>query len=146
MTLTAAAKILGIALAVGLDVLALSIAVGVMRIGWPAKIRLGAAFSVAEVLMQIVGYSIGTGAGRIVGTVAIYIGFAILAGVGGFMLYESFDCRMPRFKPDSPVAPLLASLSVSLDSLGVGMSLPGVPLPLLRYSRRSLSPQSYSQR
>jgi hypothetical protein len=68
MTLTAAAKILGIAFAVGLDVLALSIAVGVMRIGWPARIRLGVAFSVAEVLMQIIGYSIDTGAGRIVGT------------------------------------------------------------------------------
>jgi putative Mn2+ efflux pump MntP len=131
MTLPTAAKILGIAFAVGLDVLALSIAVGVMRLGWPARIRLGLAFSVAEVLMQIVGYCIGTGAGRIVGTVAIYAGFAILAGVGGFIFYESFERRMPRFKPDSPVAVLLASLSVSLDSLGVGMSLPGVPLPLL---------------
>lgn len=131
MTLTVSAKIFGIAFAVGLDVLALSIAVGVMRIGWPARIRLGLAFSAAEVLMQIVGYSIGTGAGRVVGTAAIYVGFAILAGVGGFILYESFERRMPRFEPDSPLALLLASLSVSLDSLGVGMSLPGVPLPLL---------------
>jgi putative Mn2+ efflux pump MntP len=38
---------------------------------------------------------------------------------------------MPRFKPDSPVALFVAAVSVSLDSLGVGMSLPGVPLPLL---------------
>jgi putative Mn2+ efflux pump MntP len=131
MTLSIAAKILSIAFAVGLDVLALSIAVGVMRISWPARIRLGAAFCIAEVLMQIIGYSIGTGAGRVAGTIAIYAGFAILAGVGGFIFYESFERRMPRFKPDSPVALLLASLSVSLDSLGVGLSLPGVPLPLL---------------
>jgi manganese efflux pump family protein len=131
MTLTVAAKILGIAFAVGLDVLALSIAVGVMRIGWPARIRLGFAFSIAEVVMQIAGYSIGTGAGRVVGAVAIYLGFAVLAVVGGFIFYESFERRMPRFQPDSPVALLVASLSVSLDSLGVGMSLPGVPLPLL---------------
>jgi putative Mn2+ efflux pump MntP len=131
MTLTVAAKILGIAFAVGLDVLALSIAVGVMRVGWSARIKLGAAFSAAEVLMQVVGYSIGTGAGRIVGAIAIYVGFAILAGVGGFIFYESFERRMPRFQPDSPIALLVASLSVSLDSLGIGMSLPGVPLPLL---------------
>ena len=65
MTLTAGAKILGIAFAVGLDVLALSIAVGVMRIDWPARIRLGAAFSASEVLMQLVGYGIGTGAGAL---------------------------------------------------------------------------------
>jgi putative Mn2+ efflux pump MntP len=38
---------------------------------------------------------------------------------------------MPRFQPDSALALLVASLSVSLDSLGIGMSLPGVPLPLL---------------
>jgi putative Mn2+ efflux pump MntP len=131
MTLTVGAKILGIAVAVGFDVLALSIAVGVMRIGWPARIRLGLAFSVAEVLMQILGYSVGTGAGHLVGAIAIYVGFAVLAGVGGFIFYESFERRMPRFEPDSPVAILVASLSVSLDSLGVGMSLPGVPLPLL---------------
>lgn len=131
MTLTVAAKILGIAFAVGLDVLALSIAVGVMRIEWPARIRLGLAFAVSEVLMQLIGYGIGTGAGRIVGTIAIYVGFAILAAVGGFIFYESFERRMPRFRPDSPVALSLASLSVSLDSLGIGLSLPGVPLPLL---------------
>ena len=131
MTLTVAAKILGIAFAVGLDVLALSIAVGVMRVGWSAQIKLGAAFSAAEVLMQVVGYSIGTGAGRIVGAIAVYAGFAILAGVGGFIFYESFERRMPRFQPDSALALLVASLSVSLDSLGIGMSLPGVPLPLL---------------
>ncbi|MFY9666095.1 MAG: manganese efflux pump, partial [Candidatus Cybelea sp.] len=110
MTLTVAAKILGIAVAVGLDVLALSIAVGVMRIGWPARIRLGLAFSVAEVLMQILGYSIGTGAGHLVGAIAIYVGFAVLGGVGGFIFYESFERRMPRFEPDSPVAILVASL------------------------------------
>jgi len=131
MTLPVAAKILGIAFAVGLDVLALSIAVGVMRVNWPARIKLGTAFCAAEVLMQVIGYSIGTGAGRVVGTVAIYAGFAILAGIGAFIFYESFERRMPRFEPDSPVALLLASLSVSLDSLGIGMSLPGVPLPLL---------------
>jgi putative Mn2+ efflux pump MntP len=131
MTLTVAAKILGIAFAVGLDVLALSIAVGVMRVSWSARIKLGAAFSAAEVLMQVIGYSIGTGAGRIVGAIAAYVGFAILAGVGGFIFYESFERRMPRFQPDSSIALLVASLSVSLDSLGIGMSLPGVPLPLL---------------
>jgi putative Mn2+ efflux pump MntP len=131
MSLAIAAKILGIAFAVGLDVLALSIAVGAMGIGWAARIRLGAAFSTAEVLMQVFGYAIGTGAGHVVGTIAIYVGFAILATVGGFIFSESFERRMPRFEPGSPVALCLASLSVSLDSLGVGMSLPGVPLPLL---------------
>jgi putative Mn2+ efflux pump MntP len=131
MTIGVHAKILGIALAVGLDVLALSIAVGVMQIAWSARVRLGLAFSFAEVLMQVVGYGIGTGAGRIVGTIAVYAGFAILAVVGVFIIRESLERREPKFKPDSGWGLVAASASVSLDSLGVGLSLPGVPLPLI---------------
>jgi manganese efflux pump family protein len=130
MTLTTEAKILGIAFAVGLDVLALSIAVGVMRIDWPARIRLGAAFSAAEVLMQVVGYGIGTGAGRIAGTIAPYVGFAILACVGAFIFRESFEKAPPTFKVTSGWGLIVASASISLDSFGIGVSLPGVPLPL----------------
>lgn len=129
MTLTADGKILGIALAVGLDVLALSIAVGVMGIPWKARLRLGVSFSVAEVLMQVVGYAIGTGAGRIVGAVAPYVGFAILALVGCFIVRESFG-EIPTFQVDSALGLVAASASISLDSLGIGVSLPGVPLPL----------------
>lgn len=130
MTVTTAAKILGIAFAVGLDVLALSIAVGVMRISWSARLRLGAAFSVSEVLMQLVGYAIGSGAGRLGGAIAAYAGFALLAGVGAFITRESFDHGAPEFRADSGLGLVAASLSISLDSLGIGISLPGVPLPL----------------
>lgn len=131
MTLSADAKILGIALAVGLDVLALSIAVGVMRVPWKARLRLGLSFSAAEVLMQVLGYGIGTGAGRIVGVVAPYVGFFILAIVGIFIARESFAEKLPSFRVDSGLGLVAASASISLDSLGIGVSLPGVPLPLL---------------
>jgi hypothetical protein len=94
-------KILGIALAVGLDVLALSIAIGVMKIPWSSRIRLGLAFSVSEVLMQLIGYGIGTGAGRLIGTIANYLGFAVLAGVGVFIFRESFESKDSPFKVDS---------------------------------------------
>lgn len=124
-------KIFGIALAVGFDVLALSIAVGIKQIPWSARVRVGAAFAFAEVFMQVVGYGIGTGAGHVAGTIAVYTGFAVLAGVGGYILYESTKPGEPELKVDSGWGLLAASASISLDSLGVGMSLPGVPLPLL---------------
>jgi manganese efflux pump family protein len=130
VTLAIEAKILGIALAVGLDVLAVSIAVGVMRIPWSGRLRLGLAFSVAEVTMQVLGYAIGTGAGRIAGVVAIYAGFAILAAVGVYIFRES-TADEPTFKPDSGWGLVAASASISLDSFGIGVSLPGVPLPLM---------------
>lgn len=130
MTVATGAKILGIALAVGLDVLAVSIAVGVMRIPWRGRLRLGFAFSVAEVAMQLLGYLIGTGAGRVAGVIAIYVGFAVLAAVGVYIFRESFSDE-PAFKPDSGWGLVAASASISLDSFGIGVSLPGVPLPLI---------------
>jgi len=131
VTTAVALKILGIAFAVGLDVLALSIAVGIMQVPWSSRIRLGLSFSGAEVLMQIIGYAIGTGAGKVLGTIAAYAGFAVLAGVGCFIVKESFEAEDSSFKVDSGWGLIAACASISLDSLGIGVSLPGVPLPLV---------------
>ena len=111
--------------------LALSIAIGIMQSAWGARLRLGVAFSSAEVIMQLVGYGLGTGAGRIVGTIADYGGFAVLAGVGVFIMRESWKTGESKFKVDSRWGLVAASTSISLDSLGIGVSLPGVPLPLV---------------
>jgi len=81
--------------------------------------------------MQGVGYAIGTGAGQLIGTIADYAGFAVLAGVGVFIVRESFDTGESAFRVDSGWGLVAACASISLDSLGIGVSLPGVPLPLL---------------
>ncbi len=131
VTTSVEVKIVGIALAVGLDVLALSIAVGITRVPWRSQLRLGLAFSAAEVVMQVVGYGIGTGAGRVAGTIAAYVGFAVLAGVGVYMYRESYGAEKSTFRVDSGWGLVAACASISLDSLGIGVSLPGVPLPLI---------------
>jgi putative Mn2+ efflux pump MntP len=130
VTTGVALKIFGVAFAVGLDVLALSIAVGIMQIPLASRVRLGLAFSASEVLMQGVGYFIGTGAGVIIGVVSTYVGFAVLAGVGMYIIYESFQADHSSFKADSALGFFALCVSISLDSLGIGASLPGVPLPL----------------
>ncbi|HEY3674377.1 MAG TPA: manganese efflux pump, partial [Candidatus Tumulicola sp.] len=104
-------KILAIAFAVGLDVLALSIAIGIMQLPWSSRIRLGASFCAAEVIMQVIGYGIGTGAGHIVGTIADYVGFAILAAVGVFVVRESYGTEDTTFKVDSGWGLVAASAS-----------------------------------
>lgn len=123
-------KILGVAVAIGLDVFAVSIAVGIAGIPWNARIRLGAAFSCAEIGMQLLGFVLGSGFGRVIGAVAPYVGFAILAAVGVFMIRQSLVGEDAPFHVRSGIGLLVASLSISLDSLGVGFALPGVPLPL----------------
>ncbi len=131
MTTSVALKIFGVAFAVGLDVLALSIAVGIMQIPLALRVRLGVAFSISEVLMQGIGYLIGTGAGAAIGIVSTYLGFVVLAGVGAYIIYESFKQTESSFRVGSAWGFIALCASISLDSLGIGVSLPGVPLPLV---------------
>lgn len=125
-------KVIAIAVAVGLDVLAVSVGVGITRLVWDAKVRLGVAFASAEIIMQVVGYGLGTGAGKMIGEVASYAGFALLAVVGAFMLRSAMrEDPEAEFDATRGHALLLTSLSISLDSLGVGFALPGVSIPLI---------------
>ncbi len=125
-------RIFGVALAVGLDVLALSVAIGIKEPPWPQRLRLGLAFSTAEILMQIVGLLLGAGLGRIVGVIAGWIGLIVLAAIGVWILREGFSSDSDReFNVTTAGGLLLASLSISLDSLGVGFALPALHLPLI---------------
>jgi putative Mn2+ efflux pump MntP len=126
------AKVLGVALAVGLDVLAVSVGVGVMQLAVDARLRLGLAFTGSEIAMQVVGYELGTGAGKALGEVATYVGLALLATIGGVMIRNSLrHASKPKFETTRGAGLLITSLSISLDSLGVGIALPAVGIPLL---------------
>ncbi len=83
-------KTFAVAFAVGLDVLAISVGVGVARLTFNASLRLGLAFAGSEIAMQMIGYALGVGAGRVLGDVAAYIGFALLAFIGVVMIRNSF--------------------------------------------------------
>ena len=126
------AKVFAVALAVGLDVLAVSVGVGVTQIALRARIRLGFAFAGSEIAMQVAGYEIGAGAGRMLGEVATYVGFALLATIGVLMIRNSFQHpTKAEFDATRGAGLLITSLSISLDSLGVGIALPAVGIPLL---------------
>ncbi len=82
--------------------------------------------------MQAIGYELGAGAGHMLGEVAAYAGFALLALIGFVMIRKSL--RHPseaRFDATRGAGLLITSLSISLDSLGVGIALPAVSIPLL---------------
>lgn len=125
-------KILGVALAVGLDVLAVSVGVGVTKLAFDASARLGFAFAGSEIAMQAIGYALGSGAGRMLGEIATYAGLVLLAGIGAFMIRSSFKHEAAeKFDVTRGTGLVMTSLSISLDSLGVGIALPGVAIPLV---------------
>ncbi len=130
--LVALGKALAVAFAVGLDVFAISVAVGVARLPFDASLRLGVAFAGSEITMQAIGYALGVGAGRMLGDAATYVGFVLLAFIGFVMIQKSFrHFAEATFDATRGMGLLLTSLSISLDSLGVGIALPAVAIPLM---------------
>jgi putative Mn2+ efflux pump MntP len=127
-------KVFIIALALSLDVFAVSVGVGVRDIPRGRKFRIGLTFAAAEVTMICLGAGLGAAAGHLIGDYAGYIGFAALVGVGLYMIKESRSefSETSRLNLASGRGLILASLSVSLDSLGVGFSIlyVGVPMPV----------------
>jgi putative Mn2+ efflux pump MntP len=128
-------KVVGVALAVGLDVFAISVGVGVAQLAWNASLRVGVVFAGSEIVMQVIGYALGAGAGRMIGEVAAWVGLALLVLIGALMIRSSLRPDLvlegsKEFDASRGSGLALTALSVSLDSLGVGIALPGVAIPL----------------
>lgn len=127
-------KIAIVALSLALDVFAVSVGVGMRGVGRAVKIRIGCAFAAAEVTMTVIGALLGLAVGKLLGDTAGYIGFAALFGLGIYMIVEA----QSRSGDKRPIdmsrgwGLLIASLSISLDSLGIGFSILyiGVSLPV----------------
>lgn len=132
MTGAAFAKVLVVALSLGLDVFAVSVGVGMRGSPPGIKVRIGIAFAVAEVSMTLIGAFIGHLAGDLIGDAAGYLGFAALVGVGAYMIYEGLRETKEGggFDLSRGWGLVLGALSISLDSLGIGFSILYIGVPL----------------
>jgi putative Mn2+ efflux pump MntP len=119
-----------VAVSLALDVFAVSVGVGIRGVERGAKIRIGAAFATAEVLMNCVGAGFGALLGRAIGQTAAYVGFAALVGVGIYMIYEALKAEAEEFDLSRGWGLFIASLSISLDSLGIGFSIDYIDVPV----------------
>lgn len=126
-------KVFVVAISLGLDVFAVGIGVGVRGTSIPAKIRIGIAFASAEVIMNLVGVALGAAAGSFLGDAAGYIGFAALLGVGIYMVAEALKESAEEGALDMSAGwgLFLASMAISVDSLGIGFSILYIGVPLV---------------
>ncbi len=133
ISVSGAIKIVVIALSLALDVFAVSVGVGMRGATRAVKIRIGIAFASAEILMNIAGAALGAVAGRLLGDVAGYFGFFALLAVGVYMIFEATRALENRkgFDLSTGWGLLLASLSISLDSLGIGFSILYLDVPVV---------------
>ena len=102
-----------VAVSLALDVFAVSVGVGIRGVTRPAMLRIGAAFATAEVSMNLIGAGIGVVAGRMIGGVAAYLGFAALIGVGIYMIVEAVKEGEENFDLSHGWGLVAASLSIS---------------------------------
>jgi manganese efflux pump family protein len=121
-----------VACSLALDVFAVCVGVGMRGANAWLKVRIGIAFASAEVVMVIVGAGLGAVLGHAIGPVAGYLGYAALVGIGAYMIVESARERKLGLDLSKGWGLFLASLSISLDSLGIGFSILtiGAPMPV----------------
>ena len=129
--MTSVLRVALVAFSLALDVFAVSVGVGMRGTSRAAKIRIGAAFAAAEVGMNLLGAGLGAIAGRAIGDVAAYIGFSALVGVGIYMIVESIRAEEEHFDLSKGWGLFVASLSISLDSLGIGFSIVYIGVPVV---------------
>ena len=121
--------ILGMALALAMDVFAVSLGLGLSL--KPATgsqtFRLAFHFGLFQFLMPVLGWAAGETLIRHIEKYDHWVACALLLGVGGKMIFESLRAeRDSGSKPPDPtrgVSLLVLSVATSLDALAVGLSL-----------------------
>ena len=124
-------------LAVGLGVDAFSVAIGIGatndKKSWTPILRLSAAFGLFQFVMPIIGWLAGQTVVEIIASFDHWIAFALLALVGGKMIWEGFEKESDVGKVDQtrgwPL--LLLSIATSIDALAVGFSFSILKNPIL---------------
>jgi putative Mn2+ efflux pump MntP len=124
-------------LAVGLGVDAFSVAIGIGatndKKSWAPVLRLAAAFGLFQFVMPIIGWLAGLTVVEIIASFDHWIAFALLALVGGKMIWEGFEKESDEEKADQtrgwPL--LLLSIATSIDALAVGFSFSVLKNPIL---------------
>jgi len=123
-------RIVAFVLPLGLDTLAIAIALGLQgqRLLRPAIV-----FTVFETTMPLIGIVIGRVVGLWFETPAAYLGGLILLAVGFHMVREARHRKneVQRFALDSPRGIILAGVGISMDEVAIGFPLGALGLPIV---------------
>jgi len=119
--------IIGLAFALAMDALAVSIAVGMNleRVTGRHVFRLAWHFGLFQFLMPVCGWLTGREFAAAIQTWDHWLAFGLLAFIGGKMIYEAFsdEPRKTQADPTRGITLVVLSITTSLDALAVGLSL-----------------------
>lgn len=119
--------LLALSFAVAIDCLAVSIAAGLANPHFTSRpiLRLAFHFGLFQFLMPIVGWLLARGLHAHVSAFDHWLAFAILAFIGGKMIWEATDGAPDASRGDPSRGWRMVTLSVatSIDALALGLSL-----------------------
>ena len=124
-----------IALSLAMDAMAVSVTAGIACRGSALRqgLRLGAWFGAFQFAMPLIGFALGQALASYVEAVAPYIVFALLAFIGGRMVWDALqgeeDQEDMSNLSNSKVC--LLAIATSIDALAVGVGASLMELPLL---------------
>ncbi len=131
--LTASAFLL--ALGLSMDAVAVSISSGLCRPGerfW-RLMRMPLAFGFFQALMPFIGWLGGAAVVKHVATWDHWLAFALLAGIGGKMLWEAWKGGDEECGPADPFAwgrLTVLAIATSIDALAAGLTIAFIDLPV----------------
>ena len=124
-------------LSIGLGIDAFSVAIGIgaanTKRSWSPMLRLAAAFGLFQFAMPIAGWLAGQTVVDIISDYDHWIAFALMAYVGGKMIWEGCKNQREEEKADSTrgLPLLLLSIATSIDALAVGFSFSILKVPIV---------------
>lgn len=125
-----------LAVAVSADAFAVALGKGLQVRGRVLRnaLVLGAAFGIAQAVMPLVGWLLGTAFAKYVEPVDHWIAFILLVLVGGKMLWEALTPDHEEAEPEENVGSTevaILAVATSIDALAVGISLAMVHTPIV---------------
>lgn len=115
-----------LAIGLAMDCFAVSIASGIIlkRTQWRPMLIMAFAFGFFQALMPFIGWMCANTFSHLIESVDHWIAFAILAFLGGRMVFESFkdeECRQES-NPASLKVVFTMAIATSIDALAIGVS------------------------
>jgi manganese efflux pump family protein len=127
--------LLAIALGLAMDAFSVAVATGLAlgKVDRGQSLRMSSSFGLFQFAMPLVGWALGAAVAGYIAAFDHWLAFALLAYVGGRMIWESFgegDDDVDR-DPTRGRELLMLSLATSIDALAVGLSLAFLGVPVL---------------
>jgi putative Mn2+ efflux pump MntP len=121
-----------LAVALSMDAFAVALCQGAAGAGARAALRAGAAFGLAQGLMPLIGWSLGTAFAASIAAVDHWIALILLSILGLKMIREGVTAEHEDGRPLlSGWALLTAAVATSIDAAAAGITLPTIGAPIL---------------